>query len=84
MLSISYVNCFYNFAGNSTAFTGSDTLPTRVIIHGHSPEDKLNEGENPGKLIYLPETIDEVLKLAGEQYPQYYHEWSSRLSTAKF
>ncbi|KAI5669390.1 hypothetical protein M9H77_19243 [Catharanthus roseus] len=53
---------------NSTAFAGSDTLPTRVIIHGHSPEDKLSEGENPGKLIYLPETIDEVLKLAERRF----------------
>lgn len=42
----------------------SNTLSTRVIIHGHPPEENPGGGENPGKLVHLPETIDELLKLA--------------------
>ncbi|CDP18439.1 unnamed protein product [Coffea canephora] len=48
----------------STAYTFSDVLPTRIIIHGHHPNEKLTEGESPGKLIHLPDTIEDLLRLA--------------------
>ncbi|KAL3498357.1 hypothetical protein ACH5RR_041089, partial [Cinchona calisaya] len=54
---------------NSTGYNFSKTLPTRVIIHGYHPDDKQNE-ENPGKLIHLPDTIEDLLRLAGEHRPE--------------
>lgn len=50
--------------GMSAAFTYSDTLPTRVIIHGHHPDNMSTEEHDPGKLIHLPRTIEDLLKIA--------------------
>ncbi|XP_027182280.1 potassium channel KAT3-like [Coffea eugenioides] len=48
----------------STAYAFSEVLPTRIIIHGYHPNEKLTEGESPGKLIHLPDTIEDLLRLA--------------------
>ncbi|MCD7453518.1 hypothetical protein HAX54_021218 [Datura stramonium] len=42
----------------------SGTLPTRIIIHGHHPHDKPNEGRIAGKLIHLPESVEGLLTIA--------------------
>ena len=60
------INFFNLLAGTSTAYAFSEVLPTRIIIHGHHPNEKLTEGESPGKLIHLPDTIEDLLRLAGE------------------
>ncbi|KAI5354801.1 hypothetical protein L3X38_007696 [Prunus dulcis] len=43
---------------NETSTQGAITL--RVIIHGHHPD----EGDTNGKLIHLPESMDDLLRLA--------------------
>lgn len=40
----------------------------RLVIHGHHPEDETTEGDGRGKLIHLPESIEGLLSLAGEQF----------------
>lgn len=44
----------------------SGTFPTRIIIHGHHPHDKPNEGRIAGKLIHLPESAESLLRIAGK------------------
>lgn len=34
-------------------------------MHGHRPDGADETGTTPGKLVFLPESIDELLKLAG-------------------
>ncbi|KAM7459412.1 hypothetical protein LguiA_036406 [Lonicera macranthoides] len=46
----------------------SDTLPMRLVIHGHHPEDETTEGDRRGKLIHLPESIEGLLSLAEEKF----------------
>ncbi|KZV53911.1 hypothetical protein F511_23676 [Dorcoceras hygrometricum] len=46
---------------NSTGYK-PNTHPTRVVLHGHHPEDKQNE--DGGKLAHLPGSISELLSLA--------------------
>ncbi|XP_075076036.1 potassium channel KAT3-like [Nicotiana tabacum] len=46
----------------------SDTLPTRVIIHGHHPHDKPNEGGIAGKPIHLPESVEGLLTIAEKRF----------------
>lgn len=64
------VGSFYLLAGTSTAYKFSEALPTRIIIHGHHPNDKITEGESTGKLIHLPDTRDDLLRLAGDKFPK--------------
>ncbi|KAI0508127.1 hypothetical protein KFK09_014261 [Dendrobium nobile] len=57
----------HNFAGRPltcSSITPSDP-PKRVVIRGHHP-DKIDktEGNQLGKLVYLPDSIEELLKLA--------------------
>lgn len=47
-----------------TAPALSKTLPTRVIIHGYHPDGTSNER---GKLIHLPDSVEHLLSIAGEQ-----------------
>ncbi|KAJ4708002.1 Potassium channel like [Melia azedarach] len=43
----------------------SSPLPSiRVIIHGHHPNRNTAEGDTSGKLIYLPDSIEDLFKLA--------------------
>lgn len=46
----------------------SGTLPTRIIIHGHHPHEKTNEGRIAGKLIHLPESIEVLLTIAEKRF----------------
>ncbi|KAK2984439.1 hypothetical protein RJ640_022582 [Escallonia rubra] len=54
------------FAGASTTTTSQNTILLRLVIHGHHPDDKTTEGDRPGKLIHLPQSIEDLLSLAGE------------------
>lgn len=63
-----WTNSFDYFAGTSpTSTPSSDMLPLRVIIHGHHPDDRTNDGDKMGKLIHLPDSVEELLSLAGKQ-----------------
>ncbi|KAL7608942.1 hypothetical protein Lser_V15G10582 [Lactuca serriola] len=44
----------------------SRSFPSRVIIHGHHPDDQTTDRGKTGKLVRLPETVEEILKLAEE------------------
>ncbi|KAK4490933.1 hypothetical protein RD792_001653 [Penstemon davidsonii] len=44
-----------------------DILPTRVVLHGHHPDLKQRE-EDGGKLAHLPDSIEGLLSLAGEDF----------------
>ncbi|KAM3378832.1 potassium channel KAT3 [Capsicum galapagoense] len=46
----------------------SGTFPTRIIIHGHHPHDKPNEGRIAGKLIHLPESAESLLRIAEKRF----------------
>ena len=39
--------------------------PIRVIIHGHHPHEASGSRSASGKLVFLPETVDELFKLGG-------------------
>ncbi|XP_019157677.1 PREDICTED: potassium channel KAT3-like isoform X1 [Ipomoea nil] len=59
-----------NIAGNHTTFASpSGTMVlTRVIIHGHHPnDDELKDGSR-GKLIHLPNSIQELLSIAENRF----------------
>lgn len=55
------------FAGRTTFYTSSNTLPARVVLHWHHPDDKQEE-ENGGKLAHLPDSMKDLLMLAGERH----------------
>nr|KAJ0217263.1 hypothetical protein LSAT_V11C300112070 [Lactuca sativa] len=44
----------------------SRSFPSMVIIHGHHPDDQTTDRGKTGKLVRLPETVEEILKLAEE------------------
>lgn len=46
----------------------ASTFPTRVVIHGHPPNEKSMEGKNLGKLVHLPDSIEDLLKLAEKKF----------------
>lgn len=50
----------------STTF--SNAFPTRLVIHGHHPNEKTTESEGMGKLIHLPESIEDLLNLAEKKF----------------
>lgn len=49
---------------NVEGISAPGPIITRVIIHGHHP----NEGDSKGKLIHLPDSIQGLLGLAGIYY----------------
>ncbi|XP_058201918.1 potassium channel KAT3-like isoform X2 [Rhododendron vialii] len=58
-----------NIEGTSpTSAPSSDILPVRVIIHGHRPDDKTNDGGKMGKLIHLPDSVEDLLSLAEKKF----------------
>ena len=59
-------SCYY-FAGTPTSAPLPYTFPLRVIIHGHHPDDKTTDDVHKGKLIHLPDSIEDLLSLAGKQ-----------------
>lgn len=40
-------------------------LPTRVVLHGYHPDVKPKE-EDGGKLAHLPDSMEDLLQLAGK------------------
>ncbi|KAF8400772.1 hypothetical protein HHK36_014073 [Tetracentron sinense] len=47
----------------------SSTLPMRLIIHGYHPSEvNKMEGDEKGKLIHLPDTIEKLLTLAEKKF----------------
>ncbi|PON65603.1 Voltage dependent potassium channel [Parasponia andersonii] len=46
----------------------SSTFPVRVIIHGHNPNENTTEGDMMGKLVYLPDTIEDLFRLAEKKF----------------
>nr|GMD48948.1 potassium channel KAT3-like isoform X2 [Ipomoea batatas] len=53
---------------NHTTFASTGTVLTRVIIHGHHPnDDELKDGSR-GKLIHLPNSIEELLSIAENRF----------------
>ncbi|XP_031104182.1 uncharacterized protein LOC116007602 isoform X3 [Ipomoea triloba] len=52
---------------NHTTFASTGTILTRVIIHGHHPnDDELKDGSR-GKLIHLPNSIEELFEYSRKQ-----------------
>ncbi|KAK9273784.1 hypothetical protein L1049_018594 [Liquidambar formosana] len=51
---------------------GSDTLsstfPMRLVIHGHHPNENTMEGDKMGKLIHLPDSIEDLFRLAEKKF----------------
>ncbi|XP_037497039.1 potassium channel KAT3 isoform X2 [Jatropha curcas] len=46
----------------------SSKYPIRVIIHGHHPNDNPTEGDTLGKLIHLPDSIEDLFRLAEKKF----------------
>lgn len=44
------------------------TFPVRVIIHDHHPDESTLEGNMTGKLIHLPDSIEDLLKIADKKF----------------
>ncbi|XP_010049063.2 potassium channel KAT3 [Eucalyptus grandis] len=44
------------------------TFPVRVIIHDHHPNESTLEGNMTGKLIHLPDSIEDLLKIADKKF----------------
>nr|GLL38144.1 potassium channel KAT3-like isoform X1 [Ipomoea trifida] len=53
---------------NNTTFTSTGTFLTRVIIHGHHPNNDELKDESRGKLIHLPNSIEELLSIAENRF----------------
>ncbi|XP_031104183.1 potassium channel KAT3-like isoform X1 [Ipomoea triloba] len=53
---------------NHTTFASSGTVLTRVIIHGHHPDDDELKDGSRGKLIHLPNSIEELLSIAENRF----------------
>ncbi|KAH7840674.1 hypothetical protein Vadar_020079 [Vaccinium darrowii] len=51
-----------------TSTPSSDMLPLRVIIHGHHPDDRTNDGDKMGKLVHLPDSVEDLLSLAEKKF----------------
>ncbi|CAH1451632.1 unnamed protein product [Lactuca virosa] len=46
----------------------SNTFPLRVVIHGHHPHEKTIDGKRTGKLVHLPDSIEDLLNLAEKKF----------------
>lgn len=55
-----------NYSGSPKVYT-PNILPIRVVLHGHHPDIKEKE-ENGGKLAHLPDSVEDLLSLAGEHF----------------
>nr|GMD46052.1 potassium channel KAT3-like isoform X2 [Ipomoea batatas] len=53
---------------NHTTFASTGTVLTRVIIHGHHPDDDELKDGSRGKLIHLPNSIEELLSIAENRF----------------
>ncbi|PSS01175.1 Potassium channel like [Actinidia chinensis var. chinensis] len=57
-----------NTEGTPTSAPLPYTFPLRVIIHGHHPDDKTTDDVHKGKLIHLPDSIEDLLSLAEKKF----------------
>ncbi|MQM20909.1 hypothetical protein Taro_053939, partial [Colocasia esculenta] len=58
-----------NAGGTGTTISPtSDDPPRRVIMHGHHPDEADTQHKVSAKLVFLPESIEEVLKLAEKKF----------------
>lgn len=55
----------YDFTETHVGPAFSSTFPIRLVIHGHQPDIE-TEDEGTGKLIHLPESMEGLLILAGD------------------
>nr|XP_043613451.1 potassium channel KAT3-like [Erigeron canadensis] len=46
----------------------SNTFPLRVVIHGHHPNEEEPDRKMTGKLVHLPESIEELFNLAEKKF----------------
>lgn len=58
------VNLLLLFAGTPTSVL-SNTFPLRVVIRGHHPHEETTDSNRTGKLVHLPDSIEDLLNLAG-------------------
>ncbi|PWA95017.1 potassium channel, voltage-dependent, EAG/ELK/ERG [Artemisia annua] len=54
-------------AGTPTSVL-SNTFPLRVVIHGHHPHEETTDSKRTGKLVHLPESIEDLLNLAEKKF----------------
>ncbi|XAR70906.1 hypothetical protein NMG60_11027946 [Bertholletia excelsa] len=46
----------------------SHRLPVRIIIHGYHPEDEMVNPNKTGKLIHLPDSMEDLLSLSEKKF----------------
>ncbi|KAL4592668.1 hypothetical protein LXL04_005671 [Taraxacum kok-saghyz] len=46
----------------------SNTFTLRVVIHGHHPHEKTTNGKRTGKLVHLPDSLEDLLNLAEKKF----------------
>ncbi|KAK4559209.1 hypothetical protein RGQ29_008453 [Quercus rubra] len=51
-----------------TSKTVSSTFPIRVIVHGHPPNENAMKDDMMGKLINLPESVEDLFRLAEKKF----------------
>lgn len=57
-----------NMEGTTISYTQSNIHPMRLVIHGHHPEDNTLDSDKAGKLIHLPDSIEDLLRLAERKF----------------
>jgi hypothetical protein len=60
-----YYSNYFSAGTQETSTTVSSTFPIRVIVHGHHPNENAMEDDTMGKLINLPDSIEDLFRLAG-------------------
>jgi hypothetical protein len=60
-----YYSNYCSAGTQETSPTVSSTLPIRVIVHGHHPNENAIEDDMMGKLINLPDSTEDLFRLAG-------------------
>lgn len=48
----------------SSAGAPENSLPLRIIIHGYNPNENISEGGTAGKLVHLPDSMEDLFSLA--------------------
>ncbi|XP_024985614.1 potassium channel KAT3 [Cynara cardunculus var. scolymus] len=46
----------------------SNAIPVRVVIHGHHPHEETTDGKRTGKLVHLPDSIEDLFNLAEKKF----------------
>ncbi len=60
-----YYSNYCSAGTQETSTTVSSTLPIRVIVNGHHPNENAMEDDMMGKVINLPNSIEDLFGLAG-------------------